>query len=84
MARLDIERQRELEPIRIKETREALEKIGVEITYQDNAKFMFFHKGENVVFFPYSGWHSGKSIKDSRGFAKLLKQINHFNALINQ
>ena len=26
----------------------------------------------------YTGWHSGKSIKDGRGFAKLLKQlINH-------
>lgn len=75
MARLNIERQRELEPIRIKETREALENIGIAITYKDNEKFMFNHKGENVVFFPYSGWHTGKTIKDGRGFKNLLKQI---------
>ena len=30
---------------------------------------------EKVKFFPYSGWHTGKSIKDGRGIENLLKQL---------
>jgi len=32
--------------------------------------------GSTINFFPYSGWHSGKSIEDGRGFKNLLKQLN--------
>jgi hypothetical protein len=32
-------------------------------------------KNELVKFFPYSGWHTGKSIVDGRGIKKLLAQL---------
>lgn len=35
----------------------------------------FYHKGEKVTHWYYTGWHAGKSIQDGRGISKLLKQI---------
>lgn len=35
----------------------------------------FEHKGSTITFWPYSGWHSGKSIKDGRGLIPLLKKL---------
>lgn len=75
MARLNIERQERLEPGRIASTRKVIEKLGYEITYADSMRLEFPYKGQTVKFWPYSGWHTGKSIKDGRGFNNLLKQI---------
>ena len=36
----------------------------------------FDFKGSLVRFFPYTGWFSGKTVKDGRGLINLLKQIN--------
>ena len=35
----------------------------------------FKYKGNTIKFYPYSGWHSGKGIKDGRGFQNLIKQL---------
>lgn len=75
MSRLDTERQYELEPKRIQQAIEAIEKLGIKITYRDKTKINFWFKGSAVHFFPYSGWHTGKSIKDGRGLKNLLKQL---------
>jgi hypothetical protein len=75
MARLNIERQIELEPVRIEYAIEQLKKLGIETTYKDNTKIKFNYKGSEIVLFPYSGWHSGKTITDGRGIEKLLKQL---------
>lgn len=75
MARLDEERQKELEPQRIAHAKKCLQEKGYEITFQDERELQFIHEGETVNFFPYSGWHTGKSIKDGRGLRKLLKQL---------
>lgn len=75
MARLDKDRQSELEPKRISFAVERLKKIGIEIDYEDDTKIKFMHKGEEVTLFPYSGWHTGKSIKDGRGINKLINQL---------
>jgi len=72
--RLDQERQKKLEPERIASTSKILEDRGFEVS-RDSTKVWFQWKGETVTFFPYSGWHSGKSIKDGRGFANLLRQL---------
>lgn len=77
MARLDIERQARLEPGRIASTRKVIEDLGYVITYADTTRFEFTYNEETVKFWPYSGWHSGKSIKDGRGFNNLLKQIKN-------
>lgn len=75
MPRLDIERQNELEPKRIDYAVQQLESLGIEILSRDERKITFLFKGEKCVLFPYSGWHTGKSIKDGRGINNLLKQL---------
>ena len=76
MARLDIDRQLTLEPIRMKSAKDFITKLGYEITLETDKELDFEFKGCIIKFFPYSGWHSGGSIKDGRGLKKLLKQIS--------
>lgn len=35
----------------------------------------FEYKGSIVKFFPYTGWATGKTIKDGRGINNLIKQL---------
>jgi hypothetical protein len=74
--RLDTDRQRELEPKRIQVAKTALHKLGYTITHEDKSSIEFVHQGQTVRFFPYSGWHTGKSIQDGRGLEKLLRQLD--------
>lgn len=75
MARLNIERQKELEPKRMEYAIQEIEKLGHQIEYRDDVKIKFTFKGFTVTFYPYSGWAAGKSINDGRGIENLLKQI---------
>ena len=75
MARLNIERQLNLEPQRMEYAIEELKKLGYTITYRDKTKIKFGYMDAYVTLFPYSGWHTGKSIKDGRGLQKLLNQL---------
>jgi hypothetical protein len=73
--RLDKDREAELQPERMAFARERIEWMGYEITFQSDTEIRFVYKGSDVRLFPYSGWHTGKTIKDGRGIRKLLKQI---------
>lgn len=74
--RLDQEREKELEPKRMEYAIGALHAAGIKSIFAITDKCLQFeYKGETVKLFPYSGWHTGKSIKDGRGIEKLLKQI---------
>ena len=75
MARLDIERQNKLEPERMHHAAQLLNSMGYSTVSLTDKSIQFDFKGEKVTLFPYSGWHTGKSIKDGRGIEKLLKQI---------
>ena len=75
MGRLNTERQKELEPQRMDYAKQRLTALGYEITYEDKTRIEFIHKGSVVKFYPYSGWHTGKSIVDGRGISTLLKQL---------
>ena len=75
MGRLDKERQKELEPTRKEFAIKKLQEKGFEITFECDTRIEFIYKGEIIQLFPYSGWHTGKNIKDGRGLSKLLKQI---------
>ena len=76
MSRLNKERQSELEPKRLEYAKKCITDLGYEITFEVNTALHFIYKGETVKFFPYSGWHTGKSIKDGRGLQNLLNQIS--------
>lgn len=41
----------------------------------DEVKIVFDYKESPVTFYPYSGWASGKTIKDGRGLENLLNQL---------
>ena len=74
MARLDEQRQKELEPERIEYAQEQLRLLGFQVeSFKNRLEFVF--NGYKVQFWPYSGWHSGKTIQDGRGITNLLKQL---------
>ena len=73
-SRLNQEREAELQPIRIESCKKKLESLGF-VVNQDDTKIAFVYKGSPVIFFPYSGWHAGKTINDGRGFGHLLSQL---------
>ena len=77
--RLDKERERELQPKRIEYTATKLRELGYLNLEIDNTKIKFWHQGHLCVLFPYSGWHTGKSIKDGRGLQNLLNQLTSNN-----
>jgi hypothetical protein len=55
--------------------KDQLHKIGIDLTFDSNSEIRFIFKGHEVKFFPFTGWHTGKSIKDGRGLKNLLKQL---------
>lgn len=73
--RLDKEREAELQPKRMQFAKNVITHLGYKIDYEDDTKLRFTFKGEPVTLFPYSGWHTGKTITDGRGIDKLIKQI---------
>jgi hypothetical protein len=75
MSRLDLDRQIELEPKRLAFAKRIIEHLGYAISQETKTTLRFEFKGEIVTLYPYSGWHTGKSIKDGRGLQKLLDQL---------
>lgn len=75
MARLNKERQQELEPIRVATCKQALEQMGFAVEQIGATQLRFIFRGSPVLFYPYSGWHTGKTIKDGRGFKNLINQL---------
>lgn len=57
------------------EAQEKLLGIGIDLTYESDSEVRFIHKGSVVSYFTYSGWFSGKSVKDGRGLNNLIKQL---------
>lgn len=73
--RLDKEREQELQPKRIDYARSCLVNKGYKIVSETSTELRFMVKNHECILFPYSGWHTGKTIKAGRGLANLLKQI---------
>lgn len=73
--RLDQEREERLQPKRMTTCQEKLEELGF-VVKSNGLDMLEFEYNENTIqFWPYSGWHSGKGIKDGRGFGKLMEQL---------
>lgn len=75
MARLNQERQKELEPKRMREAINKISELGFEVEIETESELSFEFKGSTIKYFAYSGWHSGKTIKDGRGLKNLLNQL---------
>jgi len=73
--RLDQEREKALTPTRAEFARNIINHLGLEIVFDNDTEIHFMFKNEVIKLFPYSGWHTGKSIVDGRGIEKLINQI---------
>lgn len=70
------ERRQSKEGDRIAYAKRRFEEKGIVYIYNENQKAIeFAYKGCIIRFFPYTGWASGRTIKDCRGIENLLKQI---------
>jgi len=55
---------------------ERIESLGYKLTHEDDSEIRFMFKGNEIKFFPYTGWASGRGIKAGRGINNLLNQIS--------
>lgn len=65
-----------------KRTEYAIQKlnaVGITDIQRDTTTITFFWKNSPVKFFPFTGWHTGKTIIDGRGLQNLLKQLTDGN-----
>lgn len=56
----------------------ALEKLSqkqVHIDTVDEKKIVIIHRNKKIVLYPFTGWFTGKTIKDGRGIENLLSQL---------
>lgn len=75
--RLNQEREAILQPKRMETAKAAIQNLGYTITQTDKTKIIFSYKGSPIQYYPYSGWATGKTIKDGRGLQHLLDQIKY-------
>lgn len=69
------DRKIELEPERMVYAINELEKRGFKVDDSRENEIQFEYKGSIIKFYPYTGWATGKTIKDGRGIKNLLKQL---------
>jgi hypothetical protein len=67
--------RKKIESERIKYSAKQIENSGFEIWDITDKKIEFFFKGSLITFYPFTGWYTGKTINDGRGFKNLIKQI---------
>lgn len=74
-SRLDQQREKELQRKRMQWAINEITDRGFAIFNQTDTFLQFVFKGSIVTLYVYSGWHTGKSIRDGRGLDNLLKQL---------
>lgn len=82
--RLDIKKQKELEPKRMEYAQNKITALGYSVTKINNTTLQFIFQGFPVTLYPYSGWFTGRTVEDGRGIINLLKQIPMRWTLRNQ
>lgn len=75
MSRLDKEREQKLQPERLEFAVKEIRDLELEILDITHSRIDFIYKGNVIMFYPYSGWHTGKGIADGRGWKHLKNQI---------
>ena len=69
------EKRKSIEDSRISNAKIKISELGFEVFNCVDNSIWFSFKGSIVKFWPYTGWASGKTIKDGRGLKNLLKQL---------
>jgi len=78
MSRLDKERQITLEPMRMNKAILEISNLGFKTKQISETELIIvtdINEDYNIKYFPYSGWATGKAIKDGRGLKRLLRQL---------
>lgn len=70
------QRRKLLEDFRIKNAKKVLKVAGIVYTTPNPSKIQIIYNDEPISFWPYTGWHSGKSITAGRGIKNLIKQLS--------
>lgn len=65
------------EPKRMIFAKSKLKELNIKTTQINDSLIEFEFKGSIVKFFPFTGWASGKTIKDGRGIKNLIKQLSN-------
>ena len=60
---------------KMREAKKEIIGLGFDIIFQTEKEIHFLFKENIVRYYPDTGWHSGKSIKDGRGLNNLLHQL---------
>ena len=70
------EHRNPIEEARMAYARTKIEALGYDVKEDELKKCLtFVFKGNTIRLFPYTGWFTGKGIKDGRGLLKHIKQI---------
>ena len=67
--------RREETPGRMRHAKKRITSLGYKITQETQYELEFRYNCETVKFNPFTGWASGKSIRDGRGLQNLIDQI---------
>ena len=74
--RVNQEREKQLQPERIKTAKDKISRLGFVINFEDDTTIKFQYLGNIITFHPYSGWFSGKGVRGGRGLQNLISQIS--------
>lgn len=77
MSRLNLQRQKELGPKRLEYAIAKIQEIGGEHIEEGEKAIKFIFKGNVITLYPYSGWFTGKSIRDGRGIEYMIQQLKN-------
>ncbi len=70
-----IESKNKIQKSRLEYAEMMILELGFDIVSANKTELRFEFNGNTVYFFPFTGWHSGKTIQDGRGLNNLLKQL---------
>lgn len=74
---LDKEKKKAQEPERMLFAKKQIESLGYLVFQLDQNTLIFQYNDHDIKFYPFTGWATGKTIKDGRGLNNLLKQITN-------
>lgn len=69
------EKKRIEQPKRVAYVIKELNRLGYEVVQVDCTTLRFNYCGAVITVFPYTGWFTGKTVKDGRGIKNLIRQI---------
>ena len=72
----NIDGERRLKRIKIREIVANLERLKKPITYLTQECVMFLHQGSKVTFFFKTNYYTGPTVKDGRGIENFINEIS--------